>query len=96
MCGLALPSRHPNVTAYCRVEKKRGSRDQTFHRRPGVLVRALAGLLVGSDSEGAKDVEILVLRHQLTVLRRKTARPKLKPLDRVILAVASRALPRDR
>jgi putative transposase len=59
-------------------------------------MRALAGLLVGSDSEGAKDVEILVLRHQVTVLRRKTARPKLKPLDRVILAVASRALPRDR
>jgi putative transposase len=61
-----------------------------------LLVRALARLVVGSNSEGVKDVEILVLRHQVRVLRRKCARPKLKPLDRVILAVASRLLPRDR
>jgi putative transposase len=61
-----------------------------------LLVRALAHLLVGSSSEGAKDVEILVLRHQVRVLRRKTARPNLKPADRVILAVASRVLPRGR
>jgi putative transposase len=61
-----------------------------------LLVRALARLLVGSGSEGAKDVEILVLRHQVRVLRRKCARPKLKPIDRVILAVASRLLPRGR
>src|SRR2546425_6743101 len=61
-----------------------------------LLLRALARLLVGSSSEGAKDVEILVLRHQVRVLRRKTARPKLKPVDRVILTVASRVLPRDR
>jgi hypothetical protein len=38
-----------------------------------LLVRALAGLLVGTSAEGAKDVEILVLRHQVRVLRRKTA-----------------------
>jgi putative transposase len=61
-----------------------------------LLVRALGRVLVGTSSEGAKDVEILVLRHQVRVLRRKCARPKLKPLDRMILAVASRALPRDR
>src|SRR2546426_4016214 len=61
-----------------------------------LLVRALAHLLLGSSSEGAKDVEILVLRHQVRVLRRKTARPNLQPLDRVILAASSRALPRDR
>src|SRR2546422_6485320 len=61
-----------------------------------LLVRALARLLVGSSSEGAKDVEILVLRHQVRVPSRKTARPKLNPLDRVILAVTSRTLPRDR
>jgi putative transposase len=53
-------------------------------------------LLVGTGSEGAKDVEILVLRHQVRILSRKTARLKLKHLDRVILAVASRVLPRDR
>jgi putative transposase len=61
-----------------------------------LLVRALGCVLVGSSSESAKDVEILVLRHQVRILSRKTARPKLKHLDRVILAVASRVLPGDR
>src|SRR3989475_5746110 len=61
-----------------------------------LLMQALARLLVRSSSEGAKDVAILVLRHQVRVLRRKTARPKLNPLDRMILADTSRTLPRDR
>jgi hypothetical protein len=44
-----------------------------------LLVRALTRLLVGSPAEdGAKDLEILVLRHQLRVLRRKT-RPRFTP-----------------
>jgi hypothetical protein len=36
----------------------------------------------------------IVLRHQLTVLRRQTPRSRLKPADRVLLAAASRVLPR--
>jgi hypothetical protein len=44
----------------------------------------------------AKDLEILVLRHQLTVLRRQTARPRLEPADRALLAAISRVLPRSR
>ena len=43
-----------------------------------------------------EELEILVLRHQLRVLRRKTGRPRLTPLDRVLLASASRILPRGR
>jgi putative transposase len=46
--------------------------------------------------DAAKDLEILVLRHQLTVLRRQIARPKLQPADRAVLAAFSRALPRSR
>jgi hypothetical protein len=61
-----------------------------------LTVRVLARLLVlqGTDG-GTKDLEILVLRQQLGVLRRKTGRPRFTAGDRVLLA-ASRALPRQR
>jgi putative transposase len=45
-------------------------------------------------SERTKDVEILVLRHQLAILRRQVRRPALRPSDRAFLAAASRVLPR--
>ena len=63
----------------------------------GLVVRLLSRLLVGSrDGDGSKDLQILVLRHQLRVLRRKTGPPKLRFIDRVLLAAASRSIPRDR
>ena len=65
-----------------------------------LVVRALVRLLVRSGrpdrDDGAKDLEILVLRHQLRVLQRTTGRPQLRTVDRVLLAAASRAIPRDR
>jgi putative transposase len=62
-----------------------------------LLVRLLARLLVFPNvDDGTKDLEILVLRHQLRVLRRKTGRPKFTARDRVLLAAVSRALPRRR
>ena len=52
----------------------------------------LAALRLRSDE--FKELEIVVLRHELAVLRRQTTRPELKPADRVFLAAASRLLPR--
>ena len=62
-----------------------------------LIVRALARLFVARGrGEGSKDLEMLVLRHQLRILQRKTGPPKLRVFDRILLAAASRAIPRDR
>lgn len=47
-------------------------------------------------SESFKELEIVVLRHELSVLRRQARRPQLTMADRVLLAAASRLLPRSR
>ena len=56
------------------------------------LVRRLLG--AGSRLQDEKDIELLVLRHQLKVLQRQVKRPRLNRLDRVLLAAASRAMTR--
>jgi putative transposase len=58
------------------------------------LRRLLELLVLWIRSERAKEVEILVLRHQLRLLERQVARPALGAGDRALLAALSRALPR--
>jgi putative transposase len=60
------------------------------------LCRSIQLLVLLARGDAAKDLEILVLRHQLTVLRRQTPRPRLEPADRALLAAISRALPQAR
>ena len=60
------------------------------------LCRAIQVLMLLGRGDAEKDLEILVLRHQLTVLRRHTPCPRLEPADRALLAALSRALPRER
>ena len=61
-----------------------------------LMTRRLVGMLLGRlGSEHTKDVEIAVLRHQLSVLRRQVKRAEFRPADRAVLAVLSRVLPRS-
>src|SRR5438034_2425250 len=60
-------------------------------------VRRLSELLVVcSRDQRAKEVEILVLRHELLVLKRQVARPRLRAADRAVLAALCQVLPRAR
>ena len=58
--------------------------------------RALEMFCIRGKSTFDKDVEILVLRHQLEVLRRKTPRPRFSWADRAFLSLTARLLPRQR
>lgn len=61
------------------------------------VVRCLLGLVVVfGRGDRSKDVEIVVLRHQVAVLRRQVTRPDLTSGDRVVLAALSRLMPRRR
>jgi hypothetical protein len=61
------------------------------------LVRLVVDLVVlRGRSDRSKDVEILVLRHQLAVLRRQTPRPRFDRDDRAFLPCGDRRSPKGR
>ena len=93
-------SPHPHPVGRGNSDSHRDQGLRTIRRCSSILwlvIRVLARQLVlpGAD-EATKDLEILVLQQQLRVLRRTAGRPRFTPLDRVLLAAASRALPRRR
>lgn len=60
-----------------------------------LLLRRVVWFIAGPSNELLNtEVELVVLRHQLNVLKRRVARPHLRRRDRVLLAALSRALPR--
>jgi putative transposase len=60
------------------------------------LRRSLELITLCFRSAEAKEIEILVLRHELVALHRQHPRPRLPPTDRALLAALSRLLPRAR
>ncbi len=59
-----------------------------------VLSRLLELIMLFARRDRAKELEILVLRHELSILRRQVDRPRFEPHDRLLLAALSRGLPR--
>ena len=59
-----------------------------------LMIRVFDWLALLARSDISKDVEILVLRHEVAVLRRQIARPKPDWADRAMIAALTRLLPR--
>jgi putative transposase len=57
------------------------------------FAKLLGWMVLRIRSDTSKDIEILVLRHQLAVLQRREPRPRMSWADRALTAVLARRLP---
>src|SRR3954453_13590526 len=61
---------------------------------PRLFWQVLGLLLLMARTSSTKDVELLVLRHEVAILRRTNPRPRLDWADRAVFAALARRLPR--
>ena len=58
--------------------------------------RVFEFIVLLARTDGAKEIELLLLRHEVAMLRRHVKRQSSEPADRALLAALSRLLPRSR
>src|SRR6185369_4945770 len=61
-----------------------------------MFAKVLSWMVLRTRSDVAKEIEILVLRHQLAVLQRRRPRPRINWTDRAVVAALARLLPAPR
>jgi putative transposase len=61
-----------------------------------MFAKLLSWMVLHARSDTANEIEILVLRHQLAVLQRRTPRPRINWSDRAVIATLGRLLPARR
>ena len=61
-----------------------------------MFTKLLGWIVLHARSDATKEIEILVLRHQLAVLQRRTPRPRMSRTDRALIAALARLLPTPR
>jgi putative transposase len=61
-----------------------------------MFAKMLSWMVLHARSDTANEIEILVLRHQLAVLQRRTPRPRISWTNRAVIAALARLLPAPR